>query len=80
MLNDGTVIGLLQTRDDVNFVYVYPTLEDLNRMVTVGIKTLSIDYEGGILTDTFPAREDGGLSFSEAVNQELQLLLSLSSR
>jgi len=80
MLNDGSVIGLLQTRDDVNFVYVYPTLEDLSRMVNVGIKTLSIDYEGGILTDTFPAREDGAYTFSEAVNQELQLLLSMSPR
>jgi hypothetical protein len=80
MLNDGSVIGLLQTRDDVNFVYVYPTLEDLSRMANVGIKTLSIDYEGGILTDTFPAREDGAYTFSEAVNQELQLLLSMSPR
>lgn len=80
MLKDGSVIGLLQTRDDVNFVYVYPTLEDLSRMVTVGIQTLSIDHEKGIFTDEFPAREDGGLTFSEAVNQELQLLLSLSPR
>lgn len=80
MLNDGSVIGLLQTRDDVNFVYVYPTLDDLSRMVNVGIKTLSIDYEDGILTDTFPPREDGAFSFSEAVNQELQLLLSMSPR
>ena len=80
MLNDGSVIGLLQTRDDVNFVYVYPTLEDLGRMVNVGIKTISVDYEGGILTDTFPAREDGAYSFDQAVNQELQLLLSLSPR
>lgn len=79
-LNDDSVIGLLQTRDDVNFVYVYPTLEDLSRMVSVGIKSLSIDYEDGILTDDFPAREDGALTFSQAVNQELQLLLSLSKR
>ena len=80
MLNDGSVIGLLQTRDDVNFVYVYPTLEDLTRIVTIGIKTLSVDYEGGILTDTFPPREDGSFTFSEAVNQQLQLLLTLSPR
>ncbi len=80
MLNDGSVIGLLQTRDDVNFVYVYPTQEDLARMVSVGIKTLSIDYDGGILTDTFPTREDGSYTFSEAINQELQLLLSMSPR
>lgn len=80
MLNDGSVIGLLQTREDVNFVYVYPTLEDLIRMAGVGVKALSIDYEGGILSDSFSPREDGGLSFSEAVNQQLQLLLSLSPR
>ena len=80
MLNDGSVIGLLQTRDDVNFVYVYPTLEDLNRIVSVGVKTLSVDYENGILTDTFPAREDGEYTFSEAVNQQLQLLMALSPR
>jgi len=80
MLNDGSVIGLLQTRDDVNFVYVYPTLEDLERMVRIGIKTLSIDHDGGILTDTFQPREDGGYTFSEAINQELQLLLSMSPR
>ena len=76
----GSVIGLLQTRDDVNFVYVYPTLEDLSRMVSVGIQTISIDHEKGIFTDEFPPREDDGLTFSEAVNQELQLLLSLSPR
>lgn len=79
-LNDDSVIGLLQTRDDVNFVYVYPTMEDLSRMVTVGIKSLSIDYEGGVLTDEFPPREDGELTLSQAVNQELQLLLSVSKR
>lgn len=79
-LNDDSVIGLLQTRDDDNFVYVYPTLEDLSRMVSVGIRSLSIDYEGGVLTDDFPPREDGAYGFSDAVNQELQLLLSLSPR
>ena len=79
-LNDGSVIGLLQTRDDMNFVYVYPTLDDLYRMVSVGVKSLSIDYEGGVLTDEFPPREDGELTFSQVVNQELQLLLSVSKR
>lgn len=79
-LNDGSVIGLIQTRDDMNFVYVYPTMEDLNRMVTVGIKSLSIDYEDGILTDEFPPREDGAFNFSDVVNQEFQLLLSVSRR
>ena len=52
----------------------------LSRMVSVGIQTISIDHEKGIFTDEFPPREDDGLTFSEAVNQELQLLLSLSPR
>ena len=79
-LADDSVIGMLQTRDDVNFVYVYPSLEDLYRMVSVGVKALSIDYEGGTLTDEFPPREDGANGFSQAVNQQLQLLLSISPR
>lgn len=79
-LRDGSVIGLIQTRDDVNFVYVYPTLEDLARMVSVGIASLSIDYDGGVLEDSFGPREDGARDFSAAVNQELQLLLSMSPR
>ena len=78
-LADGSEISLLQARDDVNFVYVYPSVEDLYRMSSVGISGLSIDYEGGTFTDSFPAGE-GKTSFSEAVNQQLQLLLSLSPR
>ena len=78
-LADGSVIGLLQARDDVNFVLVYPSLEDLNRMIEVGISSLAIDYEGGTLTDTFPAREDGEFTFSEALRHELQLIFYVSS-
>ena len=78
-LADGSEISLLQARDDENFVYVYPTMEDLYKMSTVGITGLSIDYEGGTLTDSFPAGE-GKTSFSEAINQQLQLLLSMSPR
>ena len=78
-LADGSTIGLLQARDDVNFVLVYPSMEDLRRMVEVGISSLSIDYEGGTLTDTFPAREDGELTFSGALQHELQLIYYVSS-
>ena len=78
-LTDGSEISLLQARDDVNFVYVYPTMEDLHRMSTVGISGLSIDYEGGVLEDVFPADRENE-SFTEAVSQELQLLLSMSPR
>ena len=78
-LADGSVIGLLQARDDVNFVLVYPSIEDMNRMIEVGISSLSIDYEGGTLTDTFPAREDEELTFSEALRHELQLIFYVNS-
>ena len=77
-LEDGSQIDLVQARDDVNFVYLYPSAEDLSRMATVGVKSLSIDYEGGTLTDTFPASQKE--NFSRAINQQLQLLLSLSPR
>ena len=78
-LADGSVIGLLQARDDVNFVLVYPSMEDLMRMIEVGITELSIDYEGGTLKDTFAPREDGELSMSEALQHELQLIFYISS-
>ena len=77
VLGDDSTIDLLQTRDDENFIYVYPDLEDLQRMVSEGIKSLSMDYEGGILTDTFTPSE---ADFASVLNQQLQLLLSMSPR
>ena len=78
-LADNTTVGLLQARDDVNFVLVYPSMEDLARMVEVGITGLSIDYEGGTLEDTFPAREDGELTLSQVLQHQLQLIFYISS-
>ena len=79
-LRDGSVIELLQTRDDVNFVYVYPSMEEITRMAQTGIAELSAEYEGGVLKDSFSPREDGARDFSAVVNQQLQFLLSLSPR
>lgn len=73
-LRDGSVMELPQTRDDDNFVYLYPTLEELRRMAQVGITFLSIDTENGLLEDTFPSRSD----FSAVLAAQLQLLLSAS--
>ena len=78
-LTDGTTIGLLQARDDVNFVLVYPSMEDLARMVEVGIASLSIDYEGGTLEDTFPVRTDEELTLSQVLQHQLQLIFYISS-
>lgn len=78
-LTDGSVIDLIQARDDVNFVYLYPSMEDMYRIAALGISGLTIEYEGGVLADTFtPGEQKDG--FSDAVNQELQLLLSVSPR
>ena len=78
-LADGSTIGLLQARDDVNFVLVYPSLEDVRRMVEVGITGLTIDCEDSTLEDTFAPREDGEYTFSEALAQELQLIFYVST-
>ena len=79
-LKDGSVIELKQTRDDVNFIYVFPSLEDLRR-IAGGIESLSLVHENGVVVDTFTqAPEEGEFSFADAVNQQLQLLLSLSER
>lgn len=78
-LTDGSVIDLIQARDDVNFVYLYPTMEDMYRIAALGISGITIEYEGGILADNFSPNEQKN-GFSDAVNQELQLLLSASPR
>ena len=78
-LADGSLISLLQAREDTNFVYLYPSMEDLARMCEVGITGLAIDYKGGTLEDSFPAGEEKN-GFSDAINQQVQLLLSLSPR
>ena len=78
-LTDGSTIELLQARDDVNFVYLYPSMEDMYRIAALGISGLTIEYEGGVLADSFSPNEQKN-GFSDAVNQELQLLLSASPR
>jgi len=78
-LADSSVISLLQAREDTNFVYLYPSMEDLARMCEVGIIGLTIDYKGGTLEDSFPGGEEKN-GFSDAINQQVQLLLSLSPR
>lgn len=53
-LRDGAVIELPQTREDVNFVYLYPTMEEVRLMATVGVASLSIATGEGVLEDRFP--------------------------
>lgn len=75
ILKDGTELTLPQTRDDVNFIYVFPSLDQLRTLAYQGVASLRIETEKGTLTDAFPDN-----AFSEAVNQQYQLLMSLSAR
>lgn len=75
VLGDGTEIMLPQTRDEVNFIYLYPSLSQLRVLAYGSIRTLRIQTGDGTLTDAIP--DD---SFSKALNQQYQLLMSLSAR
>ena len=75
VLGDGAEITLPQTRDEVNFIYLYPTLSQLRALAYGNVKSLRIQTEDGNLTDAI--LDD---SFSKALNQQYQLLMSLSAR
>ena len=77
-LRDGSLIALPATREEVNFVYVYPSPEDVFRMTGVGVASFSIDADGTpIIADSFPEGQD---DFTAALNQQLQILMSASPR
>ena len=77
-LRDGSLIALPNARQDDNFVYVYPSPEEVFRMASVGISSFSIDSDGSpIIADSLPDGPDG---FTAALNQQLQLLMSASPR
>ena len=75
VLKDGTELTLPQTRDDVNFIYVFPTLDQIRSLAYAGVASLRVETEKGTLKDAFSNN-----AFSEAVNQQYQLLMSLSAR
>ena len=75
VLTDGTEITLPQTRDEVNFIYLYPTLTQLRALAYGSIQSLRIQTEDGTLSDAI--LDD---SFSKALNQQYQLLMAYSAR
>ena len=75
VLAGGVELTLPQTRDEVNFIYLYPTLSQLRTLAYGSIQSLRIQTEDGTLTDAI--LND---SFSKALNQQYQLLMSLSGR
>ena len=74
VLADGSEITRPQTRDEVNFIYLYPSLSQLRTLAYGSVKSLRIQTEDGTLSDAI--LDD---SFSKALNQQYQLLMSLSS-
>ena len=74
VLEDGSEITLPQTRDEVNFIYLYPSLSQLRSLAYGHVKTIRIKTEDGTLSDAI--LDD---SFSKALNQQYQLLMSLSA-
>ena len=74
VLENGTEITLPQTRDEVNFLYLFPSMDQLRSLAYGNIKSLRIKTEDGTLTDAILDN-----SFSEALNQQYQLLMSLAS-
>ena len=75
VLEGGGEITLPQTRDEVNFLYLYPSMDQLRELAYGHITALRIQTEDGTLSDAILDN-----SFSEAVNQQYQLLMSLSAR
>ena len=74
VLADGAEITLPQTRDEVNFIYIYPSMSQLRTLAYGSVKSLRIQTEDGTLTDAI--LDD---SFSKALDQQYQLLMSLSA-
>ena len=75
ILEDGSEITLPQTRDEVNLLFLYPSMSQLRTLAYGHITSIRIQTKDGTLTDAILDN-----SFSEAVNQQYQLLMSLSAR
>ena len=78
-LTDGTTLSLPQTRDEENFLYVFPSVEELHRLAG-GIKSIALTHDDGVFTDTFSSSTEDAPDLAAAINLQLQLLLSLSPR
>ena len=72
--SDGSSIALKQSIDEDNLMIVLPSVRE-TRKLCYGVKSVSIEYEGGTINDTFPSD-----ALSSAINQQYQLLMSASER
>ena len=74
-LGDGSRVSLRQTRDEVNRLFLYPSVEEIRRMTDAGVRSLTFQTESGSAGDTFDGRV-----FSEALGRQYQLLMSVSPK
>lgn len=74
-LSDGSTLSLPQTRDEINFVYLYPSMSDVRRL-SEGVTAVHIPLAEGALEDQFTPGE----GLAEAINAQYQTLLSISPR
>lgn len=72
--NDGSNLALKQSIDEDNLIVVLPSVRE-TRKLCYGVKSISIEYEGGTITDTFSSD-----ALSAAINQQYQILMSASER
>ena len=75
LLGNGSQVILRQTRDEVNRLFLYPSVTDVRRMIAAGVRSLTFQAESGAAGDTFDGR-----AFSEALNRQYQLLMSVSPK
>ncbi|MBR6346353.1 MAG: hypothetical protein IKR69_03090 [Bacteroidales bacterium] len=73
-LGDGSSIKLQQTRDEDNFVYVYPKLDELRAIMEKGAISISIGVDGGTLEDSFAEGDPFGTSLRRQYQQIMSVV------
>lgn len=71
--SDGTSLTLRQTRESENFLCLYPTMDDVRKLISGSVKSISIQTKKGAVTDTFENN-----AFSSVANKIYQTLMAVS--
>lgn len=74
-LTDGEKIVLSQSREDVSRVMCYPSLVQVRRMLSKGVRSVTFTTDEGAVTDTF-----AGSSFTDALGKGYQTVMSVAER
>lgn len=74
-LSDGEKIVLSQSKEDVSKVMCYPTLSQVRKMMSKGVKAVTVTSDEGALSDTFQ-----GSTFTDAVSVGYHTVMSVAER